>query len=506
MSSEPSSDDTEYSAENIDEARIKEIAERVAAEQVQEELAATDPDGKRVSASDFLNIGLTRRQALYATGLVATGYSVTQAAVSAMSESAEAAAGTGNLGTESDPLDTIYANNLGSSAEPVQSATVESLDTGELSRNKSHRQGSIVYYDPRGRGPYVDGADALADVPAGGTFVLATTTYDVASEGSLVVTANPGKSIVGNGPGSKIVNTGSDSVAGPVVGFDPSSGKVRDHVLRDFSVEHDDTGPAVEVRNAPANSIKRLDVDAMDSAPKGIRLGAATYNSDVTDCRSRRATGANYEADSAGQLFYFIRCVASGANGQTGLRALCEHPVVYGGTYSPEGTGSIGIELRNDSGSGYHNADIRGTYHEYVETAIDVNTAGTNKYRRVNIEAPRLQLGHHTDGVYFGDSANSYLRNPMVKGTGGNLVHWSANSSFDGIVTDGAAAGEAMADDGAYIPHVIVPSAATNARVSGINTGSWYIWVAYDTDQNSPVFHNGSSWYDQSSANATFTP
>jgi len=123
MSNSESPNDT-VDVSNAEEARVREI--------VRDELSVQDEDGGSWSVYDLMDIGLTRRQALYALGLIGAGYSVTQAAISAMSESAEAAQGTGNLGTASNPLDTVYANRLGTSSEPVQSATVQSLDAGQI--------------------------------------------------------------------------------------------------------------------------------------------------------------------------------------------------------------------------------------------------------------------------------------------------------------------------------------------------------------------------------------
>ncbi|WP_224333105.1 hypothetical protein [Haloprofundus halobius] len=87
------------------EAQIREI--------VGDELATTDSDGNEVSVSWFERMGLSRREALKAIGLVALGYSASSAALKASTGPVRAqSSGSGTVGTEDDPLAGVHTESL----------------------------------------------------------------------------------------------------------------------------------------------------------------------------------------------------------------------------------------------------------------------------------------------------------------------------------------------------------------------------------------------------------
>ncbi len=113
MTETPHSHDSEASLEALAE-RLEELEQQV--ETATDSLALEDSDGETISFGGLLDLGLTRRQAFAALGYVALGATSVGAIVNAVgnvrADTSNAVYGIEQLGTESEPITTIYVDNL----------------------------------------------------------------------------------------------------------------------------------------------------------------------------------------------------------------------------------------------------------------------------------------------------------------------------------------------------------------------------------------------------------
>ncbi|WP_435551951.1 hypothetical protein [Natrinema sp. CGMCC1.2065] len=118
------------STDSHGEPEIEQLEQRVdqLETRVDEELAVEDESGKKVTLGSLLDIGLTRRQALAAIGLVAYGAAIPTAIVKATgtveAQSSNAVTGIDQLGTSSDPIGAIYTDGLYQNTDHIDATSV----------------------------------------------------------------------------------------------------------------------------------------------------------------------------------------------------------------------------------------------------------------------------------------------------------------------------------------------------------------------------------------------
>lgn len=110
-----------------DDDRIEKLEQRV--EQLEGALSVDDDEGRTWTLSGLMSMGLSRRQALHALGLIAVGASMGSAVATAFADTASAAGGT--IGTSTDPLDAIYVNELHQSTDHINTDGL-TLNTREV--------------------------------------------------------------------------------------------------------------------------------------------------------------------------------------------------------------------------------------------------------------------------------------------------------------------------------------------------------------------------------------
>jgi len=161
---------------STDEEEVEKLRERVhELEDVVEDLttgatSATDDQGREWNVGDLLELGLSRREALFAIGALASGYAFREAIVSAIG-TAEAAEAEGAVGSQSQPLD-IYANRLlDPSGDTVYDSQDGSLSVKQVLVNSRSYQNDwagtkTVTVDPNGGADYTSLQSALkAEIP-----------------------------------------------------------------------------------------------------------------------------------------------------------------------------------------------------------------------------------------------------------------------------------------------------------------------------------------------------
>ncbi|WP_226043504.1 hypothetical protein [Natrinema sp. DC36] len=115
---------------NTDETNNRSLEERVAQlEEQADQLTVEDGDGNSVSLSGLLGLGLTRRQAIAAVGLVAYGAAIPTAIMKSIGTanaqtSSNAVYGIEQLGLQDDPIGTIYVDQLFQNQDNISTNTL----------------------------------------------------------------------------------------------------------------------------------------------------------------------------------------------------------------------------------------------------------------------------------------------------------------------------------------------------------------------------------------------
>lgn len=136
--------------------KLQELEQRV--EQLEEQYRATDDNGRQATVSSLIDqFGLTRRQALYAVGLVAMGAAVPQAVLRAVGtaqaqSSDNVLTGIQQIGRDDDRVDTLYVDTV----NEQNTIQTDQVDTDSL---VTDRIGNAQFPDVV---VHRDGADAVA--------------------------------------------------------------------------------------------------------------------------------------------------------------------------------------------------------------------------------------------------------------------------------------------------------------------------------------------------------
>jgi len=388
---------------------------------------------------------------------------------------------------------------------------VGTVKADKVNRDGSWREGTVVRYDPRDSGPYVDGQDALADVPDGGEFRLAATVYKPAEEGRLFLT-NKVVDIIGEGwsrddsfniSGTHIKNTGFASVSDAPIEFAPSTRKYFGRVAN-LAIKHEVSGtPAVKSTDVVKMTLNNLHLNGITSSNTTMTefLGDS-YFSSVMNSEIIRWTSQGIKVSGGGgsYLFYNNSC---GSSSGVGLEIDAGEAFVYGGQY---GGGEAGIKLVNNSGSNRTNGSvINSVRFENPDYGVDINTGGSDQHNNNKIVNCSSVQTVNNGLVRFGNGSKNVLRSPKGSTGAADLAVWESESLDSGIVATAAELqGHTWTDNNSFRPYVCLQGPANANQFSSLPTDGVPIGPFYDTSNNLLAWHNGTDWYSVSGS--TYNP
>lgn len=396
------------------------------------------------------------------------------------------------------------------------------LSPEELSRNRSYRHGSTVYYDPRARGPYVDGQDALADVPAGGLLVLGSTEYDVATEGRLT-TDRDGITIKGSGfhldnndnlYGTVVRNDGGDVIDAPAIEISGTAKDERSKIADLSVVSEAPTSAGIRWNNVVFNITTNVHVDGSDAGTIGIEYAGESFFSRSYDTKVVNTLDKGFYVEyGAGFDFEFYGCQASLGSGNTNANAVAfdseRHGVwLYGGQYdvSSSVSGGVGVQFNQTQSSIKAGGGCWGVASEASETGYRVKADGTGRFSEIRFIECFANLGASADGFLVGDSTHVVVQQPAITnpGGGGNAVRFTTNALHPVYIMPRDGYNAPVSDGGATRPLVFINWTVADGLLNNMTLGGVPAYAPFHSSQLAPVWNDGSSW--NVASHTTFTP
>lgn len=382
------------------------------------------------------------------------------------------------------------------------------IDKHEYSRNGSFRQGTTVYYDPRDSGPYTDGADALADVPDGGTFRLAAADYDVPTEGRLVheeAINIEGEGWNTSGPpnheGTRLLNTGAGALDKPVIEFRTGNrGRYEGAEIHSLLIEHEGAGSAIVVDDHPRTEINHLNIVGSGPATVGIEMKGGSYASRIQFCNTANFNRAGYLTSTTGSRVEYWGCYCfTNVTGSSCFEVHDQNTMILGGE-SRAKNGSDGIVFIGDEGS---NGGLV-LNHLFEDCEVGVKFTDVD-FRDTDIWFPHVAYGAAGSAgvntlVEFDTATNCRLWFPQVRraNTGGTLAHFGPNAGRCGVVHAGGISRflNVDVDPAATDCYQMIKAAVPHSHIGDLPTDPNLVWqVDYDIGKNSPAWHDGNRWW-----------
>jgi hypothetical protein len=381
----------------------------------------------------------------------------------------------------------------------------------------SGRTGTTVFYDPDDRGPYADGQEALADVPDGGTFELASGVYDVATEGRLLVEKRPvyirsqsdkwcrtadrsGDSREFHWPGTVIENRGAiDKPTIDILGdWDTTSSMGA--MVRGLTIKHDTDAPAIRIKDTTNSHVVDTGIFLYQSAPVGIKYEGLAFfaRANRTAIKQFTDTGIHVTGDGYSHEFYSVWS-GSGAPDATALQTECHRSIIMGGEYAATADTGTAIRFYNPEESPLYGGLVFEPGIEHTARCIDID--GESPFDGVQVYGSLLSIWAQESekyqgggaGVRFGNARNCKLVYPVATADG-NLAHWTEDAINCGIITDGRTMGQvSLMDDGSRNPYVRVNGAMDKPQIDNMST-EVPTTVDYYSETGNPVLYDGSSW------------
>lgn len=396
-----------------------------------------------------------------------------------------------------------------SEIDPVK---FDEIISGGVNRNGSWREGTVVRYDPRDSGPYVDGEDALSDVPSGGLLRIAATDYDVSVEGRFS-TDRP-VTIEGEGwdrdsVGTRLLNTGGDATDNPVIEFsntDTQNGAA----VRNIAVEHEGANsPGIRLNNMSHPDLQNVMVLLNGVGQDGIRLEGNTFYDVIEHCWvygfSRH--GIHNTAVGSAHAVRDTHAVSDAVNNPvSALKTDAVGTWVSGGEWAAVGGTGVHVNANGclvDTGNFEDN-----------EVAIKFGTADGTSVQRSRARQNRIHLDTNTVGYRYENTFGVTVIRPVFEraAAGGTGHEWTANASTTGAIHTGGVDKAALlsTESGVNNPYIIYLVAQTDAQISAITTDPRVdIHVSMATDHQSvPALYDSGAgaWKHLASATTPFTP
>lgn len=404
----------------------------------------------------------------------------------------------------------ILSAEGGGTSELRNYASITSAAVGITQTQRSGRVGDYVYYDPAHKGPYIDGADAYADVPSGGTLLLAEGTYNVDTEG--VLHTSVPKTIRGVGRARHEDNSdhgtvidSSQTAAAPIE-FNAGTvrregGGLRDVAVRQLAASNQ---PVVRVNNMSQTTI----ADCLISGNGGNVGKGVQYKGQSFFARQYRNhiagwTDRGVSVEGTGYAYEFLQNFVSSASGinHTALYLDVERPIVIGGQYSAVGSGGCAIHVDAASNTKRSGAIILEPGIESTEYPLRVGGVNPRHsvFARFYATLPDvvnlLDLVNSHDGVYqpvYSASTTGGLANFQT--TFGNLIELPA-PHFAGMTISGTPANTDL---------IHARGAVWGDQLAAMPTGAVRILCDMAITQGAPVWHDKTEW--RVATSTAFTP
>lgn len=367
-------------------------------------------------------------------------------------------------------------------------------------------------------------ADAVDALGLGQKLRFRGETYDLSVIGAL---ATGGKYVIGGGYHRGDADEGSildgDGMAGPLVDNQIADTDENGR-LADFAVKHTHGSSVAVVSDLIDAEIENVFVDLDSQGQGGFKVKGYSFFTTLERCFVRNVPGGGigYEITGRGFAHRLIGCrqnavnasdavglkvtALSGDDGPTNIR-------VVGGEFAGgKNTGGAALRWVNEAASNRGGGWVS-TSVENADVAFDINADGsgiTSKFNRVVLHRCKMLMGGVSTGVKFGDTNDSVLWLPDIPDPGepGDWAEWTADSARCVAVVDQNTLnnGSYTVDASAFLPGIVCPQHLSDTQLANITTDSnMDIVVLRGTDQNAPVHHDGSDWYNMRT-NATFTP
>lgn len=395
----------------------------------------------------------------------------------------------------------------------VNKGSFTEVNADEVNNGRSGRFGDLVYYDPADSGPYVDGADALDDVPAGGTFRLATGTYDPATEGRLET--NLGVSILGSGAsqddngaafGTKLFNTSGAPLDQPIIEVSDPDGRAGGPVeVGNFQMRHHGpTTAGVRFENHTFGYAHDIAANQQGIGASALRYGQSSFFA----WAERVATGGDIEAgidfQMNGSQNYAVQCKtdSSGETGAIGLR-FGTSGYAFGGQHEGD---AAGIQFDNQAGNAIAGGGVFRSLVEVSDPAIDIT--GANEWNSLRIFEPTIDCNDGATAVRFDNATACDLIRPTIKAQNlaSPLYEFTANSEDNQIKTDYYNIVNASVTDSGALNSMEVRGALGDARLGNLPT-ALPIHVEMDSNRGYvPVIYDPDAGTWRETSSTTFTP
>jgi hypothetical protein len=367
-----------------------------------------------------------------------------------------------------------------------------------------------VFYDPNQRGPYADGQEALEDVPNGGTLLIGTGTWDVATEGRIATSkkitlqgygwwANFNTSGNLEHGGTVIDNTGDDVLDEPVVEFDAGDGDLQRSMsrMRDLSIRHEGpTSPVVRFRNTIKTIVSGCSINAMGTAPKCLEYTEGSFFARAVRNSINYATDMCVQVSGGGYAHeFYSNHIATGTDGATAFQTERQRTILVGGECAATGENGTAVKFYNPGTDGIQYGGYvvePGIEHTDRPVVID----GQAPFNDVQLYHLKVPLEGDTPAVRFGATNNSKVVYPIVKTHHkGELVRWSEYAQNCGLITDGRTIsnGATVRNEGAINPYISVTGSVTPDMLNAFPTGV-PTTVEYVTATGRPMVYDGDTW------------
>jgi hypothetical protein len=246
-----------------------------------------------------------------------------------------------------------------------------------------------------------------------------------------------------------------------------------------------------------------------DSGNRGIQYDGNCFFISANNVAVRRYTDVGLAVEpSGGSQNIFTNCHVDGDGsvGAIGLRTIRPGTWVIGGEYIG-GDAGIAFEAESDDVIG---GGTIGTFHELRGTGITHREPGSGRVRNVHHYSPRANFATGLpELVRFNSCTDCTVNLPQVGdiSTTGDTVVWDSGSTRCGMRATVRSLRAEYTDNGGFLPYVEAVGSFDSFAANNITKGVKTFVPSYEGQSApTPAYHDGSNWYELSSAATQFSP